>query len=158
MDSKYAFGSIILVLGLIFCFFGKKFLIFTEIMTGVILFLFITLYFILSNVSVTLNTWQFWTIVGAACLVGALAGYFISKLEWLPPVILAGFVGFIAGVLLYNLALKYVQSNPTLVYWLCVGFSILIFAIIGSFFTTWIIIVSTSIIGSFAIVRVFFIY
>jgi len=153
MANKYAFGGIILGLGFILAFFGNKFLVFTEIMTGVILALFLTLYFILSNVSFALNTWQFWLIVGFSCLVGAIVGYFISKVKFLVAVILSGVVGYIVGSLLYVLALKYVQTNPTVVYWVLIVSSIIIFAIIGYWLAESIIIIATGVIGAYAVMR-----
>jgi hypothetical protein len=153
MENKYAFGTLILVLGLIMAYMGNKFLIFTEIMTGVILALFLTLYFILSNINFSLSTLQFWLIVGFSCLVGALVGYFISKVTNLAAVILAGIVGYILGEFLYTIALKYVQSNPTVVYWCVIVGSIVTLSLIGYWLADQIIIVVTAIIGAYGAMR-----
>jgi hypothetical protein len=153
MENKYAFGSILLVLGLIMAYAGNKFLIFTEIMTGVILTLFLTLYFIMSNITFSLAVWQFWLIIGLCCALGALAGYFISKVTNLAAVILAGIVGYILGELAYTIALKYVQTNPTIVYWCVIVFSVVACALIGYWLADQIIIVVTAIIGAYGVMR-----
>ena len=155
MANKYIFGSIILVLGVILAFMGNKFLMFTEIMTGVILVLFFTLYFVLSNISITLSNWQFWLIVGVASGLGALVGYFISSFgNHLAAMILAGMTGYIGGQFLYQIALKYIDSNPVVVYWCVIVGSIIVCALIGYWLADQIIIIVTSIIGGYGVIRV----
>lgn len=151
--NRYAFGTIILGLGLILAFFGNKFLMFTQIMTGVIITLFFSLYFIMSNIQMSLETWQFWLIIVGCSLLGALAGYFMSQVEWLVAVVLSAIVGLIGGELLYTIALKYVQTNPVVVYWAVVVTSVIVGALIGYWLSKQIIIVATAIIGSYAIIR-----
>jgi hypothetical protein len=154
MDNKYIFGSLILVFGAIFAFFGNKFILFTQIMTGVIATLFFTLYFIMSNIHFSLQTWHFWVIIGFCVVLGIIAGYFMSQLEWIIPVFLASMVGFIGGEFLYTIALKYVQTNPTLVYWLLIVSCVIVGALIGYWLSEGIIIVATSIIGAYGVMRV----
>jgi hypothetical protein len=153
MDNKYIFGSLILVFGAIFAFFGNKFILFTQIMTGVIATLFFTLYFIMSNIHFSLQTWHFWVIIGFCVVLGIIAGYFMSQLEWIIPVFLASMVGFIGGEFLYTIALKYVQTNPTLVYWLLIVSCVIVGALIGYWLSEGIIIVATSIIGAYGVMR-----
>jgi Domain of unknown function (DUF4203) len=154
MANKYAFSALIILAGLFLTFLGKRMLFITEIFTGVTLTLFLVLYFILSNIQVTLNTWQFWLIVGLSIGLGALVGWGISYLEWLPPAILGGILGYIGGVLLYNIVLRFIQSNPIVVFWLTVLACIAIGVALSIYFKDFILIVSTSILGSYAIIRV----
>lgn len=100
-----------------------------------------------------LNTWQFWVVVAFCLLLGALIGYFLSWVDWLPPLILAGLVGYIGGVLLYNVAFKYIQSYPTVVYWVTIAALVLTMVILAYFFPTAVVILTTAIVGSYAIVR-----
>jgi len=153
MNNKYAFGTLILVAGFIFCFFGKKFLFFTEIMTGVVVALFFVLYFILSNVSFAMTSWQFWLIVIGCCLIGALCGYLISLVTNLAAIILAACCGYVLGNFLYTIALKYIQSNPTAVYWTVMSVSIIGCALLGWWLADQIIIIATSILGAYGVMR-----
>jgi len=153
VENRYAFGSIILGLGLILTFYGNKFLLFTQIMTGVIITLLFSLYFIMSNIPMNLQTWQFWLIIGFCALLGALGGYFMSQVEWLVAVLLASIVGFVGGEFLYTIALKYVQTNPVVVYWAVIVFSVVIGALVGYWLSTQIIIVATAIIGAYGVMR-----
>jgi len=153
MNNKYAFGTLIMVLGFIMCFFGKKFLFFTEIMTGVTVTLFFCLYFIMSNLNISMNTWQFWLTIVLCGLVGALAGYLISLVKDLAAIILAGCCGYVLGSCLYTIALKYVQSNPTVVYWCVICFSIAGCALLGWWLADQIIIIATSVIGAYGVMR-----
>ena len=124
-------------------------------MTGIILVLFLSLYFILSNISFALNTWQFWIIVIFSCCLGALVGYLINRIgNNLAAIMLAGIVGFIVGEFVFTLALKYIKSNPTIVYWSVIAFTILFFVFIGCCFADQIMITTTAIVGGYGVMRV----
>jgi len=151
--NAYIFGSIISVLGFILCFLGIKFIFFTEIMIGVAAAMFLSLYLIFSNVTFALSTWQFWTIVAVSAVLGALAGWLIAKVERLPGGVLGGIVGFILGFVIYNFMMKYINSNPTVVYWCCIVFSIIICALLGLWLSDYILIIGTSIVGGYAAIR-----
>src|SRR3569833_1426571 len=97
---------------------------------------------------------EFWLIIALSVVLGILAGYFISKLEWLPPMILGGFLGYLVSTFLYQLALKYIQSNPVAVYWVTLVVTVILGAILGYLLAKHVLIISTAFIGAYAFVRV----
>lgn len=152
-SNKWLFGLIIVGLGIFFCFFGEEFLKATQVIAGAALAMILVIYLILSNSSVTLYTWQFWLILVFSLLIGCLAGWFMSKIQWLPGVVFGTLLGFIVGFVLFNLFLRFIQSNPVAVFWVTMSFCIIGGILLGYFFEESISIISTSVVGAYGIVR-----
>jgi hypothetical protein len=156
IQNKYIVGAVLMILGAFFTFFGKKFLKVTEILTGVLLTCFLVMFLLFQYLHIQYTSLEFWLIVAFSVALGLLAGYFISKLEWLPPMILGGFLGYLGSTFLYQLCLKYIQSNPTAVYWVTLVACVILGAVLGYLLAKHVLIISTSFIGAYAFVRVKF--
>lgn len=96
---------------------------------------------------------EFWLIIACSILAGIIVGVIIAKYKKIPAVILGGFLGYIAGVVLYQFFLKYISSNPAVVYWITVISCVIVLAIVAWFFYDHILILGTSFIGAYAIIR-----
>jgi len=153
INNKYVFGSILIVAGIFFCFFGRKFVKVSEILAGVVLVLFLSLFLLFSYLQIQYNTVVFWVIIGVSVALGILAGWFISKLEWLPPAILGGALGYILGYVIYNAFLKYIKTQPLVVFWTTIGCCIIVGVILGICLSRHIMIISTAVLGGYAIIR-----
>ena len=140
--------------GLFFCFLGKKFIKVTEIISGVILVGFVSMYLMFSNIQIQYSSLEFWLVIIVSIALGLIAGYFISKLEWLPPTILGGFLGYILGIFLYDLMFKYITSNATIVFWIIICLCVIAGVITGYFLDNHVIVLSTSFIGGYSVMRV----
>lgn len=156
--NRYILGAILLGIGGFFCFLGNKFIKIVEFFTGVLVVSFVVVYLLFSYLKVQYTSLEFWLILGIAVLLGIIVGYFIAKLEWLAPVILAAFLGYIVGVFLYNIALKYIKSNPTAVFWVTIVVSIAAFAVLGYFLAKHIMVIGTAFIGGYAMMRVLYVF
>jgi len=67
--------------------------------------------------------------------------------------ILGGFLGYLLGIVLYQFLLKYIQSNPTVVYWCTIIACIIGLVVIAWFFYDHILILGTSFIGAYGVIR-----
>lgn len=153
MNNKYAFGSIVIVAGIFFCFFGIKFIEITEVLCGVVATTLIIICFLFAHLKVEYSTLTFWLIIAVASLSGLIVGYFIARFKRLPVVFLGHFLGFLLGTVLYQLALKYIHINPEAVYWVTVIFCVIAAGVVAWFFYKHILVIGTSFIGAYAIVR-----
>jgi len=159
IENKVLIGVIAIIIGIFFCFVGRKFLFITEIILGALLVVLFSLFLLINNLNVPLLSWEFWVIVVISIVLGALAGWLISKMEWLAPAILGGLLGLCLGFFLYNLCLKYITSNPLIVFWITMSICIVGGIILGIFLSTHILIIATAIVGGYLIIRVLlFIY
>lgn len=153
IHNRYIFGIILVIAGAFFCFLGKKFLRVTEILCGVLLVTFLIVYLLFAHLHIQYSSLEFWLIIVVAIIVGCFVGWLISKLEWLPPCILGGTLGYIGAMVLYQVMLKYIHSNPVAVYWVTLIVCVAIGATLGWFFAQHIIIIGTAFIGAYAFIR-----
>jgi hypothetical protein len=153
-NNKWIIGPILIVFGIFFCFFGRKFIYIVQILTGILVVSFVCLYFILQWIQKDYSELEFWLICGLCLAVGLIAGYFISKSDKIAPALLGGLLGYVAGIFVYQLALKYITLNPKVVFALVISLLIIAGIILGYFFTNTFIIIPTAFVGAYAIIKV----
>jgi len=140
-------------LGIFFCFFGENFLKVSEVIAGGAAVLVIVLYFAFNYVTINTDSALFWVVLVLAVVLGCLAGYFMTYFTWLPGIVFGGLFGFAIGFVIFNVALRYIQSNPTAVFWCSIGACIILGCVIGFIWEEEISIISTSVVGAYAIIR-----
>lgn len=157
INNKYIIGGALIILGGFLCLFGQKWILVVEIITGVLLTTFLVIFVLFTNIQVHYNTMTFWLIIAASILAGLIVAFILIKLKKyvsaLPIMILSGFLGYLLGVFLYNIALKHIQSNPLVIYWVTIISLVLLFVILSYFLQKHISILATSFIGAYALVR-----
>jgi hypothetical protein len=152
-SNKFIIGPILIVFGLFFCFFGRKFIYIVQILTGILVVSFVCLYFVLQWIQKDYSELEFWLICGLCLAVGLIAGYFVSKSDKLAPCLLGGILGYVASIFVYQLALKYISLNPKVVFAIVVAVLVIIGVILGYFFTNTFIIIPTAFVGAYAIIK-----
>ncbi len=154
IENKLILAPIMIVFGIFFCFFGKKVENVIEFITGLILVSAVTFYLIFAYIQIQYTQLEFWLICGLCVLLGLIAGYFLSKAERLIPAILAGILGYIAGIFLYQLIFKLINYNPLVVFWVTVITCIIALVVLALFFPNHFIIIPSAFIGSYSIIKV----
>jgi len=152
-DNKWVFGFIIIGLGIFFCFFGENFIKIAQVIAGGALVLLVFMYLIFANTSMQLYSWQFWVILIVALALGFVGGWFMSKLDWLPGVVFGALLGFVLGFFVYNLMLRFIESNPAVVFWITLSLCVIGGVLMGFFFNEEIAIISTAVVGAYGIIR-----
>jgi hypothetical protein len=134
---------------------GNAFYSVLAFISGILLVAFVILFLILSNVSVTISTTAFWITLAAVIIGGTLCGYLFVKydLKWIVDIAIAGFAGYLLGVFLYDFILNQIHFNPKIVYYSSIAFSIIFAIVMVILFRNFVIILSTSLIGAYALVR-----
>lgn len=153
INNKYIFGSIVILLGAFFCFVGENFLKVTQVIAGAALALIFVLYFVFNYTSIIMGTWVFWLVIVLAFAIGCLAGYFMSKISWLPGLVFGFLLGFVLGFVVFNIALKFIASNSIIVFWTSMVACILLGCLLGYYKEEEISIISTSVVGGYGIIR-----
>ena len=67
--------------------------------------------------------------------------------------VLGGYLGYIVGLLLYQLVLININSNPKVVFWITIIVCIVIFALLAIWLFKHSLILATCLIGSYSIIR-----
>ena len=91
-------------------------------------------------------------------VLGVVIAFIAFSFEAFNAVILGVVVGYLFGSLLYNLLVKVIHINPQVLYWTTLISSILFISIAGGFMKAYMVVLATSLVGSYALVRGISIY
>lgn len=155
-NRKEIFASIIIIGGLYLLILGTKLITPTTYLISVLciaslVFIVIIQFTIPSNaVHIVI-----WVVLGISIIAGAVIGFFIAKFKKeLIGVILGGYSGYLIGTLIYTSITCRFFPDYTLLVNICTDVvMIIIFMIIAFFCFKYIVILSTSLIGSYGLVR-----
>ena len=123
---------------------------------GVLIFSFVILFLILSNLQISFTTVAFWITIIIVVSLGILVGWLLTKYEWIVNIITSSTAGYLVAVFLYNAFFSKVSENPKLVFWIVVLLCILFMILLAYLMKNLLIIITTAFIGAFGIVRVSF--
>ena len=151
--NKHIVGSVLMISGVFFCFFGIKFLFITEIVIGVVGTAFVLMFFLFSYLQIQYSTMEFWLIIAVSVLIGIIVGYFMSKMKKVPAVILGACCGYLLSILLFQFGLKFINTNPYVVFWVTAVVCAAVLGVFAWFFHNHILILGTSFLGAYAIIR-----
>lgn len=87
-------------------------------------------------------------------IIGCVIAFIALTFESFNAVVLGIVVGYLFGSLLYNLLVKVVPVNPQALYWSTLITCILFISIAGGFMKAYMVCLATSLVGSYALVRV----
>lgn len=150
--NAYIFGAVLIVLGLYNLILGRKFIrptigmIFCFAVIAVIMFLFYVLIF--SN---DIQKWVGWIILVVAIILGGIAGFFASKLVRVGVFFLGIGAGACIGLLLNNMV--FYKINHVAVLWVLMGVFAAVLGVLSLFWYQYIVIICTSILGSYLFIR-----
>ena len=148
------FALALIAFGAFNCLLGHKLAKFTAFLLAlfgvVVLVLFFSQYILPSGC----DQWIIWVILVIGIILGCTAGYFVFKYhEKILTFLVGGLGGFLLGEFLFNLFGNAINGNGTLIHILFIVISIVACIILAYFLKSFIIILATSFIGSYALIR-----
>lgn len=150
---KYVFAGLSFAVGIIFCFFGLRYIKVTAFLIGfVIFFLIIVVLLGFVKLKEGYEDSDVYFVLIAAAIGGILGGIFISFLEKLVT-FLAGFgIGVLLAVTFELFIIGTINNDNKYLFWAIAFFSGLIVGAVALAFHDWIIIIMTTLYGSWLIV------
>ena len=139
--------------GLVLGILGSKLIPVTIFIGCVLAIMLIAIFFVFSVFGVQ-TQWVVWLVLGLSLVVGLIIGYFMTSFRRVFFAIFGGFLGFLLAEFLYSLFLHNISGNQHVIYWVTVGVAVVIFVIVAFIFFNGIIIISTSFVGSYGVIRV----
>lgn len=127
-------------------FSAAIFIVGAIIVSGLILMIFYST-FLSDNTA----SWLTWLIVSLSIAVGLVCGFLLMKVEKIGGALLAGWGGFILGVVL-NETVFYLASSAVLFWCINIGFAV-VFGLLGFFFFNQAVMLATSFIGAYMTMR-----
>lgn len=153
-DYFYITGSVLIGIGLYFALLGLKSMritIFVVALLSTTGFIFIiTFQFIVPSVQ---NYLIVWIVLGFSVALGVVIGFVFSYYKKFFYAVFGAVLGFILASFIYILLLRLINIDPNLMYWLTVGIFVVAFSLLTVFFHKYLIIIATSIVGSYSFVR-----
>ena len=153
LENYWMFGVIFIIFGIYNTFFGGRMFKITIVLFGIIstvTFVFFVLYFVF-EVSQKMPEWLSWVIFLNSCCVGAVIGYFMTKIIKIGVCIIGCWTGVIFAILLDSLLFN-LLSTAILLYILIVVF-VLIWGFLAYRYYEYVLIFSTAILGSYFFIR-----
>jgi len=94
-----------------------------------------------------------WVVLLISIILGVCMAYLFYKLRRVFFCCLGGVVGYFVALILYAFLLRYINSNPIVVYWLTFVCCVILGVLFGLYMAKHMVIISTSLIGSYMLVK-----
>jgi len=154
-DNQALFSIVFIILGAFVCFYGYKAFDITLFIIAATSGLMLSGTFVMEFFTYNSQTSEKWVLFGVCCLIGLVCGYLAVKFEKVGFFALGACLGVVAGSVLYFTILAPIFSNsngsstPQIVFYV----TLVLLGIIGGLLGIWIykaiIVISTSLVGSF---------
>lgn len=152
--NKIIFMIVIVVIGIFLTYLGSKILNITLMITAffaTVIGVFLIVFGIFGAYKISNGI--MWLIFSITILLAGGVGFLFYKFKQIFTISLGGLTGYFCSMMLYNFILRYIKSNPDVVYWVtlvvCVGLGILV----AIYLEKHLIITSTALLGGYATVR-----
>ena len=151
---KIFIGLAVIAIGIFFGTYGTRIFPVTLVLICGIAMAILVTYIAFSNFNITSIT-TFWLVLLIPFGIGLLIGYFLLKVIKVAIFVCGACCGYAVGIFLYNIAIKYIKWNPNAMYWIVLILSMIVFGLLGLLFYKLMLIVSTSIMGGYLIIKGF---
>jgi hypothetical protein len=153
IDTHNAFlGIVVIVLGIFLLFLGAKFLKVTILIVGTLasITILFTVYYTFFTPE---NENSVWILLAVGGIVGISLGFLMIKFAKGVTMLIGGYLGYIVSIFIYNVLLKYIHASPQLIYWCITIGCIFVFSLLSLWIANIMLIISTSVIGGYAVVK-----
>lgn len=151
-DYKLGIGVIAIMMGFFMLIWGNKFLKISFVIVLVIISMtfFIWIYY---NLPIEKSReYVLWITIGIGFVFGLVIGYFLIKINALIYFFIGGYLGYLVGNILFSGIIIHIKNND-IAYYVTLVLCIIICGFISYKLSNHIIIVTTSVLGSYLIVR-----
>lgn len=152
--NKVLFSIVVIVFGIFLNFLGSKIVMITLILIAffaTVIGIFIIVFGIFG--ATKLSNAIMWVILACSVIIGVCVCFLFYKFRKVFNAVLGGLTGYLFGLILYTFLFRYIESHATLVFWLVIVISTLLGILAAIYMVKHIIIIGTSLIGSYAMVR-----
>ena len=153
-EYNYVFSTVLILVGLFLAAFGKKFQTPTVIIvTGTLVCYFVTVMILSFAPSLIKTEQNLCILMAVGFVVGGALGAFTLKKIIIFTVLIGGCCGYSVAEFVYQFIAGFITANPTVLYWVVTGICILLGLILGYWAINAIIIIGTSVIGGYIVMR-----
>ena len=152
----YIFAFLFIGFGAFLCFYGHKIFWLTAISVTGLICCFLISIFVLNLIPSLIKTEKsLWILLCVGLLVGIIIGITIKKKTKLFAALLGASMGYTVSLFIYQIVQNIIEWNPQVLYYITVGVFIVLGILFGYFLYNSILIIGTTILGGYVIMRGF---
>ena len=153
-EYNYIFAPVFIIVGLFLAFWGKKFETPTIMLVVGILLCYLATVIILNFIPSLIKTeGNLMTLLAVGFLAGAVIGFILKGKIKVLAVLVGALAGYSFTEFVYSIVSGFINADPTILYWVVFAICILIGGMLGYCIVETIVIIGTSIIGGYIVMR-----
>ncbi len=95
-----------------------------------------------------------WIVLGISFLVGLGIAYFAINMITFAKICMGGYLGYTFSLVFYQFILRYIETtNPEIIFWIITIICVIAGALLMNFLVKQVMIIATSLIGSYSVIR-----
>lgn len=151
---NYVFCVLFILIGLIFCFFGSRYINKIIIVIGGFIGCYAITAVVLSFFPNFITTELYlFVCLFVSFVLGCVIGYFLKDDIRFSCLLLGAGLGFSSATFVYQIVQNYVEFDPEIVYYACIGVCIVVGAYLGWKLHKYVVIIGTAVLGGYLVMR-----
>jgi len=153
---NYIFATGFILIGLFLALWGKRFETPTIMLVCGIFVCYIISAIILNLIPSLIKTENnLWTLLLVTFVAGCIIGFLLKKKVTAFAIFMGACAGYSVGEFVYQFIAGFITADPTILYWIVFGVCILVGGLLGYWIKEAIVIIGTSLIGGYIVMRGF---
>ena len=155
-EYKYLFAAGFVLIGLFLALWGKRFETPTIMLVCGIFVCYIISAIILNLIPSLIKTENnLWTLLVVTFVAGCIIGFLLKKKVTAFAIFMGACAGYSVSEFVYQFIAGFITANPTILYWIVFGVCILVGGLLGYWIKEAIVIIGTSLVGGYIVMRGF---
>ena len=155
-EYKYLFAAGFVLIGLFLALWGKRFETPTIMLVCGIFICYIISAIILNLIPSLIKTENnLWTLLVVTFVAGCIIGFLLKKKVTAFAIFMGACAGYSVSEFVYQFIAGFITANPTILYWIVFGVCILVGGLLGYWIKEAIVIIGTSLVGGYIVMRGF---
>ena len=153
---NYIFATGFILIGLFLALWGKRFETPTIMLVCGIFICYIISAIILNLIPSLIKTENnLWTLLVVTFVAGCIIGFLLKKKVTAFAIFMGACAGYSVSEFVYQFIAGFITANPTILYWIVFGVCILVGGLLGYWIKEAIVIIGTSLVGGYIVMRGF---
>lgn len=143
-----------IVIGILLCLWGTRFIEYTFVCILGLICIQFGLKIYKANVGPNPNPDYIWIVIAVSFLVGVALAYFAMNMITVAKLCIGGYLGYILSLLVFQFLLRYIHTDkPEIMQWITMGVCVILGCILITFLVKQVMMIATSFLGAYSIVR-----
>ena len=143
-----------IVIGILLCLWGTRFIEYTFVCILGLICIQFGLKFFKANAGPNPNPDYIWIVIAVSFLIGIALAYFAMNMITVAKLCIGGYLGYVLSLLVFQFLLRYINTDkPQIMQWITMGVCVILGCILITFLVKQVMMIATSFLGAYAIIR-----